>query len=212
MPKTQARAKLQVSLRKSPKQDRSKDLVDAVMDAATRILESAGIDQVTTNKIAAKAGISIGSLYQYFPGKDAIFSMMIERQIDANADRYRRLVDECRSKTSREFIEALVGDAVDFFYERRVFIATLFAEATKLKKTREILYRRNTLHKVFIAFMKERPEDLRSRENIELQIYVVAHSAIGVLQTAVLEDFETQPPEALKVELTRLVSSYLLKS
>ena len=61
-------------LRKKPIQRRSKATVDAVLEAGTQLLLTIGYDKASTNKIAEKAGVSIGSLYEYFPGKEAIFA------------------------------------------------------------------------------------------------------------------------------------------
>jgi AcrR family transcriptional regulator len=66
--------------RKSPSQKRSTETVEAVLEAAARILERTGLAGYNTNAIAARAGVSIGSLYQYFPGKDAVTVALIERE------------------------------------------------------------------------------------------------------------------------------------
>jgi AcrR family transcriptional regulator len=66
--------------RKKPVQSRSASTVDAIVEAAARILEERGLDGYTTNAIAERAGVSIGSLYQYFPGKDALTAALLERE------------------------------------------------------------------------------------------------------------------------------------
>jgi AcrR family transcriptional regulator len=66
--------------RKQPVQRRSAATVDAILEAAARILESAGFAGYTTNAIAALAGVSVGSLYQYFPNRDALTAALIERE------------------------------------------------------------------------------------------------------------------------------------
>ena len=63
--------------RKSPVQARSAATVDAILEAAARILESEGFEGYTTNAIAKRAGVSIGSLYQYFPNKDAVTAALV---------------------------------------------------------------------------------------------------------------------------------------
>jgi len=75
-------------LRKNPIQRRSKATVEAVLEAGARLMFTIGYDKASTNKIAEKAGISIGSLYEYFPGKEAIFAEIRRRQ----DHRYARLV------------------------------------------------------------------------------------------------------------------------
>src|SRR5271155_109054 len=63
--------------RKAPGQARSKETVNVILEASARILESEGLRGFNTNAVAAKAGVSVGSLYQYFPNKDAILLTLI---------------------------------------------------------------------------------------------------------------------------------------
>ena len=72
--------KNQLSPRKQATQARAASTVDAIVESAARILEVAGFEGYTTNAIARRAGVSVGSLYQYFPGKDAITVVLIERE------------------------------------------------------------------------------------------------------------------------------------
>ncbi len=75
-------------LRKNPAQRRSKATVDAVLEAGAQLLLIIGYDKASTNKVAEKAGVSIGSLYEYFPGKEAIFAEIRRRQ----DEHYARLI------------------------------------------------------------------------------------------------------------------------
>src|SRR5689334_20025487 len=65
--------------RKAPHQERSRATVDAILAATARILVKDGYDRASTNKIAAAAGVSVGSLYQYFPSKEALVAALIEK-------------------------------------------------------------------------------------------------------------------------------------
>ncbi|MGC1965467.1 MAG: TetR/AcrR family transcriptional regulator, partial [Candidatus Acidiferrales bacterium] len=71
--------KLRTNPRKSASQERSRLTVSAILDATARILIREGYDRASTNKIAAVAGVSIGSLYQYFPSKEALVAAVSER-------------------------------------------------------------------------------------------------------------------------------------
>jgi len=73
------KARAQTKPRKLGSQRRSRITVDALLGATARILVSRGYDQASTNKIARTAGVSIGSLYQYFPGKEALVAELIRR-------------------------------------------------------------------------------------------------------------------------------------
>jgi AcrR family transcriptional regulator len=66
------RQNLRISSRKHPKQARSTELVAAILEAATQVLAKEGAHRFTTARVAEKAGVSVGSVYQYFPNKAAI--------------------------------------------------------------------------------------------------------------------------------------------
>lgn len=70
------------STRREPRQQRSRQTVDAVLEAVRRVLKRQGADAITTNRVAEAAGVSIGSLYQYFPNKQAIYVALHDRHVD----------------------------------------------------------------------------------------------------------------------------------
>ncbi|UOA25675.1 TetR/AcrR family transcriptional regulator [Pseudosulfitobacter sp. DSM 107133] len=70
----------QINPRKTPKQARAKASVEAILQGAAHILQTGGLDHLTTNRVAEVAGVSIGTLYQYFPSKDAILTQLIREK------------------------------------------------------------------------------------------------------------------------------------
>ncbi|MEC3918791.1 TetR/AcrR family transcriptional regulator [Nocardia sp. CDC160] len=78
--------------RRTPQQDRSRAMVARIVDAGQQVLITHGYDGASTNRIAAAANISPGSLYQYFPNKDAVVAAVIERYTREVADRVRARV------------------------------------------------------------------------------------------------------------------------
>ncbi|MFO0586306.1 MAG: TetR/AcrR family transcriptional regulator [Polyangiaceae bacterium] len=82
--------------RRSPRQERSRTTVDAIFEAASRLLDDAGVEGATTARIAHVAGVSIGSLYQYFPKKEALFGALTQRAIAEDLARVREAVDRAR--------------------------------------------------------------------------------------------------------------------
>lgn len=74
-----------ITVRKIPKQRRAKLLVESILEASARILED-DVEPFTTNHIAKRAGVSIGSLYQYFPSADAIMAALIEKHVADEVD------------------------------------------------------------------------------------------------------------------------------
>ncbi|TIT73203.1 MAG: helix-turn-helix transcriptional regulator, partial [Mesorhizobium sp.] len=71
--------KLLTNPRKNASQERSRATMDALIEATARILVRDGFDKASTNRIAEEAGVSVGSLYQYYPGKEALVAAVIDR-------------------------------------------------------------------------------------------------------------------------------------
>jgi AcrR family transcriptional regulator len=82
--------------RKAPRQQRSQETYDAILDAAAQLFERLGYAAATTNKIAERAGVSIGSLYQYFPNKDALLYALGERHVRVLMERLEELFGTLR--------------------------------------------------------------------------------------------------------------------
>jgi AcrR family transcriptional regulator len=68
--------------RKRPQQERSRIAVEAILEATTRILTEEGYEKANTNRIAERAGVSIGSLYQYFPNKESLMTALMVQHSD----------------------------------------------------------------------------------------------------------------------------------
>jgi AcrR family transcriptional regulator len=91
-------------------QRRSAATVDAILEAAARLLESAGFDGYTTNAIALRAGVSVGSLYQYFPNRDALTAALIERESEPLLAEVETAAAASNCETAlRELIRAAVA-------------------------------------------------------------------------------------------------------
>ncbi len=78
---TQAKSKKRLEPRKTPVQGRSRASVEAILTAAAQVFESHGYAAGTTNRIAERAGVSVGTLYQYFPSKEAIVVALLEEHL-----------------------------------------------------------------------------------------------------------------------------------
>jgi AcrR family transcriptional regulator len=82
-----------VTVRKKPLQSRSRATVEAVLVAAAHILEDRGLAGFNTNAVADRAGVSIGSLYQYFPSKDAILVALMEQSLTMFSEDLSEAID-----------------------------------------------------------------------------------------------------------------------
>lgn len=93
-------------------QERSRATVDALLEATARILVREGFDKASTNRIAEVAGVSVGSLYQYFPGKEALVAAVIERHQQEVVETVRGELAEVLSRPVDKAIPGLVAIAI----------------------------------------------------------------------------------------------------
>ena len=104
--------------RKQPLQDRSRETFGAILEATARILEAEGLEAANTNAIAARAGVSIGSLYQYFPDKAAIFAELIRQAESGLGDMLEILLAQTAGQALEERLRLLVKAGVAQQMER----------------------------------------------------------------------------------------------
>lgn len=115
--------------RKSPAQKRSAETVEAILEAAARVLEKAGFAGYNTNAVAERAGVSIGSLYQYFPGKDALTVALIERE---TAVLLADVTGAASARTYQEGLRQLIRAAVAHQMRRPALARLLDFEERRL--------------------------------------------------------------------------------
>lgn len=99
--------------RRRPKQRRAQQTVETVLQGAVRVLARDGLDAVTTNRIAEAAGVSIGSLYQYFPDKRAIFLALHQRHAERVQQVLGRILDAYAAAPLEPLIVALMDGLFD---------------------------------------------------------------------------------------------------
>ncbi|MCG8493997.1 MAG: TetR/AcrR family transcriptional regulator [Sneathiellales bacterium] len=104
--------------RKRPTQSRSEATFDAILEAAARILESEGLNSLNTNLVAEKAGVSIGTLYQYFPTKEVILAELSLRMRRDLLGKISAIIENRKKDTLEEVFNQLIKVAIDRLFDR----------------------------------------------------------------------------------------------
>jgi AcrR family transcriptional regulator len=201
--------KVPISPRKNPKQSRSRSLVDSAVEAAARVLSRLGYDATSTNRVAETAGISIGSLYQYFPNKDALIGAVIDRQLD----NYMRKLEEdfagIPNLSPIQGIEIVIRHLVSAYMGNRKLLAVIFEQLPRVQRMKNILHaRRHGMKLVKEAF--ERNRSILKVSDIDRASYVIVNAVMGVLLTAIVDDQLTMSEEEISTELIEMIQGYVL--
>jgi AcrR family transcriptional regulator len=165
--------------RKSPKQERSRRTVDRILDAAARIFHECGYPGATTNDIADEAGVSVGSLYQYFPNKDALLVALTRRHIESTTASLADLLS--RSSPSVGF-EVILRTVVNFLLAQHEFDHLHLLVMHEAPRTHEISIEldRAKSHLVDLTEMllQDRTEDPHQRSLIARMVVATIDAAV----------------------------------
>lgn len=202
--------------RRVPRQERSKQLVDCIRIAASEILEKDGPKALTTNNIAKRAGVSIGSLYQYFANKEEILEEVYRLQADRNFEESRQWVDWVKDQPLRDIIRLLVERAVrrhrEFHAIHPEFYQQHHEDLQVGLRPRDELGGLGESHAV--AWLGEIFEARRDELRIpspRLASVALAHGMSGTLHGIVENDLSLLYDDSLESDLTDMVCAYLLR-
>lgn len=139
MPSPKARTALKP--RRAPVQARSRATVEAILTAAARIFSTQGYAAGTTNRIAERAGVSIGSLYEYFPNKDALLAALVEAHMHEGEEVLRRTAEEVARAELRlpAAVRRFVAAMVELHAQDPSFHRVIFVEAALPARVRRAL-------------------------------------------------------------------------
>jgi AcrR family transcriptional regulator len=195
------------SLRRKPKQFRARQTVEAVLDAVTRVLKREGSGAVTTNRIAEVAGVSIGSVYQYFPDKRAIFLALHQRHIEQIDRLMAAALVENAASSLEGLIRALVETMVDAHATDPEFYALLVTQVPHRAAGIQAFPVR--LHGAFRLAVGSRTNELKRDYDLDKIVFVVTHMVDSLSHGAVLRRPSGLSLAAAKEEAVRAVLAYL---
>lgn len=123
--------------RKKPRQARSRATVEAILEGCARVLEERGLSGLTTNEIAARAGVGIGSLYEFFPNREAVLAALAHERLEALRHEVDAALDEAIRRPEGEGLAFLLAFIVDRVAAQRALFRALLREAPFLREIPE---------------------------------------------------------------------------
>src|SRR5215470_10637442 len=193
--------------RKYASQERSRATVDALIQATARILVKEGFDRASTNRIAEKAGVSVGSLYQYFPGKEALVAAVLGRHNEELTQVVRGALAEAVALPMEQAVRKLVTAAIKAHRIDPKLHRVLAEQIPRTGKLENIEAFNRENYALFKAYLESHRDEFRTLD-LGLAAFVCVTSIEALTHTAVLhhsEDFSDEAFAALVEEATLLV-------
>jgi AcrR family transcriptional regulator len=196
-----------LSERRRPRQRRAQETVAAMLDAVVKILKRDGLGAVTTNRVAQVAGVSIGSVYQYFPNKHAIFVALHDR----HAEQIGRLVESTLVKHASAPLEDVLRALVDAIADAHVPDPELYELlATEVphrpRGGRDLADRLKGPLRLAIA---SRSPNLKNRDVLERVLFVITHMIDALAHAVVLGRPQLLSLAAAKEEAVQAMMAYV---
>jgi len=196
--------------RKLPKQGRAKATVEAILTATAHILVRQGFEAANTNCIAERAGVSIGSLYQYFPSKDALIAALLERHVAemlaVAEDGIARAMGGSMRQRAREMVRVMLAAHAVEPRLHRVFMEEI-PYANRIQRLEELERMFEELAR--IALERERGT-IRPR-NLDIAAFVLVQTVEALTHAAALHRPEFLNSEEFLDETTELIVRYLAR-
>ncbi len=207
-------AKSRTNPRKSASQKRSRLTVDTLLQATARVLVKDGYDRASTNRIAHVAGVSIGSLYQYFPSKEALVAAVIDRQ----TQEVMRLAGDALIKVAmqpvEEAIRQLVKLGIDTHRVNPKLHRVLTEQVPRVGRLENVQAIDRQVYALVRAYLDAHRDEIQV-DDVELAAFVCVTTVEALTHAAVIYRPDVLSDEKANIfidEVTRLVLRYLRPS
>jgi AcrR family transcriptional regulator len=206
--------KLQTSPRKSASQERSRSTVDALLEATTRILIKEGYDRASTNRIAEVAGVSIGSLYQYFPSKEALVAAVVDRHTQELSEVTRNALVKVAARPIEVAAREFVSVAIDAHRVNPKLHGVLAEQIPRVGRLENIEANVRDGYALVRGYLEAHRDEIDVAD-LDLAAYVVVTVVEALTHAAVLrrpDILADKKAQRFVDDVTRLVVRYLRTS
>jgi AcrR family transcriptional regulator len=202
------------SARKIASQERSRTTVDALIEATARILVRDGFDKASTNRIAREAGVSIGSLYQYYPSKEALVGAVIDRHNQDLMRVARAATAEIGTLPIEQALRKVVAAAIDAHRIDPRLHRVLAEQVPRTGRLEKVETFNREYYSLFKAFLEVHRDELRAVD-LGLAAFVCVTTIEALTHNAVLHRSDILSDYVVGTlvdEATRLVLLYLVRA
>jgi AcrR family transcriptional regulator len=200
--------KITVHPRKQASQARSTATVTAIMRATARILVKRGYQATTTNHIAETAGVSVGSLYQYFPNKEAIVAALLDEHLEESQAFLRAGTANALEQSLEDASRALIQGLLDAHRVDPKLHRVFVEELPRISTFERIHQLEQETLSLVRAYIEVRLPEVARKRKIDIVAFVIVHAVEAVTHAAVLFRPDLLEDPAFLDEVVRLVVRY----
>ncbi len=182
-------------------------MVGRIVDAGERVLIAHGYDGASTNRIAEAAGISPGSLYQYFPNKDAVVAAVIERYTGAVAERVRARVLANMTRAPEVAVPETISELLEALGTHRELLRAVVEQTPRLSSGATVLAFEQQIGELARLGLSMRARDVPADVDFDAAAWMLVR-AVEHLTIRYLLDDPPIPRERFLTDITRLVLNY----
>jgi AcrR family transcriptional regulator len=194
--------------RKAPLQTRSRATVDVILEAAARVLAERGYAGTNTNLIAAVAGVSVGSIYQYFPNKDAIVVALRDRHSEAMHALFRGAIQSEPNGQLSGVVTALVRALMAAHRAEAALHAVLEGEFPFHDKTPVDTAGDRRMLRLLRDWLQRHRSETTVR-NLDLAAHFVFETTVSLVHGAIVDPPPAARPAEIETEIVALLMGYL---
>ncbi|WP_224371010.1 TetR/AcrR family transcriptional regulator [Hyalangium versicolor] len=194
--------------RRKPRQSRAQATCDVILTATARVLIKDGYEAASTNRIAQEAGVSIGSLYQYYPSKEGLVLAVLERYHAQGVAGVEAELVRLAEEPLPVVIKALVRHVLATKAENPQLHRMLVEQLPRLRQHSQVDPYTQRLFRLLRAFLEPRAREIRP-SNLDMAVFVLVHAVEALTHAAVTDRPEYLNSEAFADELSELALNYL---
>jgi AcrR family transcriptional regulator len=192
---------------KTPVQARSLYTVDAIFEATIQVLIQIGINQLTTTKVAEKAGVSVGTLYQYFPNKTTLLSAALEKHLNEVVTAVELVCNAAKGKPIQVMASSVVDAYVDAKFKKPNASKALYSVASMLGSD-AIVVSMTQRSQLALCDMLATAEDAEFKD-LRMVSYIVSTALVGPIQGLLHADAPPAVVQGVKQHLILMATGYL---
>jgi AcrR family transcriptional regulator len=197
--------------RKKPTQRRSQETVDVILRATARVLRSTGYDRASTNRVALVAGVSIGSLYQYFPSKEALVAALVEQHVGQMLALVRSKLAEVAGAPLRVAVRTMIEAMFDAHGIDPKLHKVLIEQVPRVGRLEQVVGVEREVEGLVSVFLEARRHELR-RSRHRAVAFVLFNVVEAVTHAAVLAELDPVRTAEIAEEMSDMLLRYLERS